>query len=71
MGRGGASAREISFVSLMAYCPKVSDSALALGVTASETWQGSSQQRGKSRRRVIILEDIAVVQARNGGLGPG
>ena len=28
MGRGGAPAREISFVSLMAYGPKVSDSAL-------------------------------------------
>ena len=44
MGRGGASAREIRFVSLMAYGPKVSDSALAMGVTASETKQGGSQQ---------------------------
>ena len=44
MGRGGAPAREISFVSLVAYSPKVSDSALTMGVTASETRQGSSQQ---------------------------
>ena len=39
MGWGSAPAREISFVSLMAYGPKVSDSALAIGVTASETRQ--------------------------------
>ena len=45
MGRGGTPAREISFVSLVAYGPKVSDSALAMGVTASETRQGGSQQR--------------------------
>ena len=31
MGRGGALAREISFVSLVAYGPQVSDSALAMG----------------------------------------
>ena len=31
MERGGAPAREISFVSLVAYGPKVSDSALAMG----------------------------------------
>ena len=31
MGRGGAPAREISFVSLVAYGSKVSDSALAMG----------------------------------------
>ena len=31
MGRGGTPAREISFVSLVAYGPKVSDSALAMG----------------------------------------
>ena len=30
-GRGGAPAREISFVSLVAYGPKVSDSALTMG----------------------------------------
>ena len=30
-GRGGALAREISFVSLVAYGPKVSHSALAMG----------------------------------------
>ena len=30
--RGGAPAREMSFVSLVAYGPKVSDSALTLGV---------------------------------------
>ena len=41
MGRG--SAREINFISLVAYGPKVSDSALAMGVTASETRQGGSQ----------------------------
>ena len=45
MDRGGAPAREISFVSLMAYGPKVAESALAMGVTASETRQGSSQHR--------------------------
>ena len=45
MGRGGTPAREISFVPLVAYGPKVSDSALAMGVfTASETRQGGSQQ---------------------------
>ena len=43
MGRGGTSAREISFVSLMACGPKVSHSALAMGVTVSETRQGGSQ----------------------------
>ena len=43
MGRGGAPAKEISFVSLMAYGLQVSDSALAMGFTASETRQGSSQ----------------------------
>ena len=32
MGRGGTPAREISFVSLVAYGPKVSDSALTMGV---------------------------------------
>ena len=31
MGRGGAPAREISFVSLVAYGPKVFDSALTMG----------------------------------------
>ena len=45
MGRDGTPAREISFVSLVAYGPKVSDSALTMGVTASETRQGSSQQK--------------------------
>ena len=44
MGRGGAPAREISIVSLVAYGPKVSDSVLAMGVTASETRQAGSQQ---------------------------
>ena len=44
MGRGSAPAREISFVSLVAYGPKVSDSALAMGVIASEIRQGGSQQ---------------------------
>ena len=32
VGRDSAPAREISFVSLVAYGPKVSDSALAMGV---------------------------------------
>ena len=31
MGRGGAPTREISFVFLVVYGPKVSDSALAMG----------------------------------------
>ena len=31
LDRGGTPAREISFVSLMAYGPKVSDSALTMG----------------------------------------
>ena len=31
MGRGDAPAKEISFVSLMAYGPKVSDTVLAMG----------------------------------------
>ena len=31
VGRGSAPAREISFVSLVAYGPKTSDSALAMG----------------------------------------
>ena len=43
MGSGGTPAREISFVSLVAYGPN-SDSALTMGVTASETRQGGSQQ---------------------------
>ena len=49
MGRGGTPAREISFVSLVAYGPN-SDSALTMGswgVTASETRQGGSQQLHK------------------------
>ena len=44
MGRGAARVREISFVSLVASGPKVSDSALTMGVTTSETRQGGSQQ---------------------------
>ena len=44
MGRSGSPAREISFVSLVAYGPKVSDSALTMGVTASETRQGGSHR---------------------------
>ena len=47
MGRGGTPAREISFVSLVAYGPKVSGSALIMGVTASETRQGGSEQEGR------------------------
>ena len=41
VGRGGTPARETSFVSLVAYGPN-SDSALTMGVTASETRQGGS-----------------------------
>ena len=48
MGRDGTPAREISFVSLVAYGPKVSDSALTMGVTASEIRQGGSQQKSKT-----------------------
>ena len=44
MGRYGTPDREISFVSLVAYSPKVSESALTMGVTASEVRQGYSQQ---------------------------
>ena len=54
MGKGSAPAREISFVSLVAYGPKVSDSALAMGVTASETRQGSSQQVVGSLRIQLV-----------------
>ena len=43
MGRGGAPAREISFVSLMVYGPKFSDLALAMGITDSEIRQGGFQ----------------------------
>ena len=41
MGRGGAPAREISFVSLGAYGPKVSESALAKGVYSFWNQAGS------------------------------
>ena len=44
MGRGGTPAREISFVSLVAYGPN-SDSALTMRVTASKTRQGGSQHK--------------------------
>ena len=52
MGRGNTPAREISFVSLVAYGPKVCHSALAMGVTASETRQGISQQFRREKMRV-------------------
>ena len=39
----------------MAYSPKVSDSALAMGVTASETRQGGSQQYNFHVSQNIIL----------------
>ena len=42
MDRDGTPAREISFVSLVAYGPN-SDSALTMEATASETRQGGSQ----------------------------
>ena len=47
MGRDSTPARKISFVSLVAYGPKVSDSALTMGVTASQNRQGSSQHPAK------------------------
>ena len=54
MGRGGAPAREISFVSLVAYGPN-SDSALARwGVTASETRLGGSQQLARDSTLLIL-----------------
>ena len=52
MRRGGAPAREISFVSLVAYGPKVSDSALTMGGTASETRQGGSQHMIVAQERI-------------------
>ena len=57
MGRDNTPAREISFVSLMAYSPKVSDSALAMGVTASETRQGGSQQ-SRVQESLAFLPEI-------------
>ena len=53
MGRGGTSAREISFVSLVAYGPN-SDSALTMGVTASETRQGGSQHFSTSNEEASM-----------------
>ena len=44
MGRDGTPAKEISFVSSMAYGPKVSDLTLTMGIIAFETRQGGSQQ---------------------------
>ena len=55
VGRGGTPAREISFVSLMAYGPKVCHSALAMGVTASETRQDSSQHKCTSLRILLLV----------------
>ena len=61
MGRSSALAREISFVSFMAYGPKVSDSALTKGVTASETRQGSSQHMpGTKDKQSMFLSHIDV-----------
>ena len=54
VGRGGTPAREISFVSFRAYGP---NSALTMGVTASETRQGSSQQ-------VIVLVPVLKMWSR-------
>ena len=58
MGRGSAPAREISFVSLVAYGLKVSDSALAMGVTASKTRQGGSQH-------IVSLSDTSLLLYKN------
>ena len=69
MGRGGTPAREISFVSLVAYGPN-SDSALTMGVTASETRQGGSQQYyfpklnqddAENMNRIITTHDFEAV----------
>ena len=62
MGRGGTPAREIRFVSLVAYGPN-SDSALTMGVTASETRQGGSQHRitRENRIPVTILQGNKVI----------
>ena len=69
MGRGGALAREISFVSLVAYGPKVSDSALAMGVTASETRQGGSQHQENVTFPVeSFLTDLLLQSQRRGDL---
>ena len=56
MGRDGSPAREISFVSLVAYGLKVSDSALAMGVTASETRQGGSQHLPETVLTVVFAK---------------
>ena len=61
MGRGGTSAREISFVSLVAYGPN-SDSALTMGVTASETRQGSSQHLSTAKENRIKMKKEATIQ---------
>ena len=57
VGRGGSPAREISFISLVAYGLKVSHSALACGVTASETRQGGSQQYRKWNSQRTYMYD--------------
>ena len=62
MGRDGTPAREISFDSLVAYGPKVSDSALAMEVTASETRQGGSQQAWMELESIMLSEISQVVK---------
>ena len=51
--RAGAPGREIRFILLVVYGPKVSHSALAMGITASETRQGGSQHLKK-----VFLESL-------------
>ena len=62
MGRGRAPAREISFVSLVAYGPKASLSALAMGGHSLRKQQGSFQQ-GSSKslpnlNRICMLPPV-------------
>ena len=49
MGRGGASAREISFVSSVAQGPKVSHSALAMG-----GYMASENRAGQFPRSAVV-----------------
>ena len=71
MSRGGTPAREISFVSLVAYGPN-SDSALTMGGYTSETMQGSSQHSsmifmvsGLTFKSLIHFEFILVCGVRS------
>ena len=61
MGRDGPPAKEISFVSLVVYGLKVSDSALTMGVTASETRQGGSQHYAVTDLLSATVDQICLV----------